>query len=76
MADPNSLEIDPADAELAKLAKELAGGPLREDFLRARQAGAIDFSYTFTMAGQYLVICNFTPHFVNYAQSTFVLVAD
>ncbi len=42
----------------------------------ARQAGAIDFSYTFSMPGQYLVICNFTPHFVNYAQSTFVLVTD
>ena len=42
----------------------------------ARQAGAVDFSYTFSMPGQYLVICNFTPHFVNYAQSTFVLVTD
>lgn len=42
----------------------------------ARQAGAIDFSYTFTLPGQYLVICNFTPHFVNYAQATFVLVTE
>jgi plastocyanin len=42
----------------------------------ARQAGAIDFSYTFSNPGQYLVICNFTPHFVSYAQATFVLVTD
>lgn len=42
----------------------------------ARQAGAIDFSYTFTDVGQYMVICNFAPHMANYAQSTFVLVTD
>jgi plastocyanin len=42
----------------------------------ARIAGAIDFSYKFQYAGQYLVLCNFTPHFVSYAQVTWVLVTD
>ena len=41
-----------------------------------RQSGAIDLSYTFMTPGQYLVICNFKPHFVSYAHATFVLVTE
>jgi len=41
-----------------------------------RQAGAIDLSYTFNLPGQYLVICSFRPHFVDYAHSTFILVTN
>jgi plastocyanin len=39
-----------------------------------RQSGAIDFSYTFSEPGQYLVVCNFRPHFVSYGHATFVVV--
>jgi hypothetical protein len=41
-----------------------------------RMAGAIDFSYTFETSGQYVVICNFRPHLVNFAQATSVIVDE
>jgi plastocyanin len=39
-----------------------------------RQAGAIDYSYTFTTPGSYMIICNFRPHVLAFGQATFVLV--
>jgi len=39
-----------------------------------RQAGAIDYSYTFTTPGSYMIICNFRPHVLSFGQATYVLV--
>lgn len=39
-----------------------------------RQAGRIDYSYSFTTPGSYMVICNFRPHLLAYGQATFVIV--
>jgi plastocyanin len=71
---PGGTTIDDPVGRLALGPNSESLGCAGPNFCAPLTKGGLDFTYTFTSPGTYLVICNIRPHFVNYAHHSFVIV--